>query len=286
MTRLFTLRLIAFALLLTPYASGAQTSPLWRNVEVSRQLRDSLPQRIRVQYGSGRVDLRGTSEPQLYAMHLRYDELRSIPVHRYDASQRSTVLGLERRAGAPRSGRDREAGELRLSLPRAVPLELELRFGGTEARLDLGGMALTSVRLECGATDAVLAFALPNRARMRELDVSVGAASFSALHLANANADLVRIRGGVGSVDLDFSGTWTRDLLVSTRLAVGKLTIRVPDDVGVRLEVRRVAAGFEHQGLVKRDDAWYSPNFDSARYKLRVRAETVFGQIEIRPSSR
>lgn len=286
MTRLFTLRLIAFALLLTPYASGAQTSPLWRSVEVSRQLRDSLPQRIRVQYGSGRVDLRGTSEPQLYAMHLRYDELRSIPVHRYDASQRSTVLGLERRAGAPRSGRDREAGELRLSLPRAVPLELELRFGGTEARLDLGGMALTSLRLECGASDAVLAFALPNRARMRELDVSVGAASFSALHLANANADLVRIRGGVGSVDLDFSGTWTRDLLVSTRLAVGKLTIRVPDDVGVRLEVRRVAAGFEHQGLVKRDDAWYSPNFDSARYKLRVRAETVFGQIEIRPSSR
>jgi predicted membrane protein len=90
----------------------------------------------------------------------------------------------------------------------------------------------------------------------------------------------------VGSVDLDFSGTWSRDLTVTTRLVLGKLTLRVPADVGVRVEVQRMIAGFEHAGLEKREDGWYSPNYDSAPFKLKVRAETLFGQIEVQRSTR
>jgi predicted membrane protein len=67
---------------------------------------------------------------------------------------------------------------------------------------------------------------------------------------------------------------------------MGKLTLRIPADVGVRLEVQRIATGFEHGGLEKRDDAWYSPNFDSAPHKVRIRAETFFGQLEVVHASR
>ena len=42
----------------------------------------------------------------------------------------------------------------------------------------------------------------------------------------------------------------------------------------------------EAAGLVKRGDAWYSDNWESARYKLRVRAETFFGKIELQRSAR
>jgi hypothetical protein len=197
------------------------------------------------------------------------------------------VLGLEPRHGIrTTSNGESESGELKVLLPSRIPLDLDLQFGGTEAMLELGGLALQSVRLECGATDATLGFTQPNRAHMRELDVSVGAAGFTALHLANANADLIRVRGGVGVVDLDFSGSWKRDLTVESRVAIGKLMLRVPDDVGVRVEVQRVAAGFDHEGLVKRDDAWYSRNWDAARHKLRIRAETVFGGISVQRSTR
>jgi hypothetical protein len=261
---------------------GAQTAPLWRSVDIARQLRDSLPQRIRVRYGTGRVDLRPALAPVLYDMHLRYDERRAVPLHRYDAEQRAAVLGLESRdEGMRSSGHGKEPGELRLGLPTTVPLDLDLEFGGTQATLEVGGLMLQSLRLECGATEATLSFSTPNRTHMREMDVGVGAASFTALHLANANADLIRVRGGVGSVDLDFGGTWTRDLAVNTRLAIGALTLHVPTNVGIRLEVQRVAAGFDHPGLVKRDDAWYSENWDTAPYKLRVRAETFFGAIDV-----
>ena len=282
-------RVLALIALCTPLlAVHGQGDAQWRSLDVSRQLRDSAAQRIKVQYGAGRVDVRGTDASLLYGMHLRYDEQRAAPLHRYDIEQRSAVLGLEPRSVNSRvsSGPRSESGELRLVLPRVVPLDLDLEFGGTEAMLELGGLALQSVRLECGATDATLGFTVPNRTHMRELNVDLGAASFTALHLGNANADQIRVRGGMGSIDLDFSGTWQRDMTVLTRVAIGKTTLRVPEDVGVRLEIQRVAAGFDHEGMVKRADAWYSRNWETSRRKLRIRAETVFGALELQRSTR
>jgi hypothetical protein len=222
-------------------------------------------------------------------MHLRYDEARAVPLHHYDAEQRSTVLGVESLGRGLRtsSGDDRdETGELKLNVPAGVPLELDLELGGTQSVLELGGLALRSLRLECGATDATLLFSTPNRGRVRDLEIDVGAADFAAVNLGNANADQIRLRGGIGVVDLDFGGAWTQDMTVTTRLAVGKLMLRIPSEVGVRLEVQRVAAGFEHEGFTKRDDAWYSENYDRAPHKLRLRAETFFGKIEIRRGAR
>ena len=276
--------LLALALgaaIVAPAVVQAQDSPLWRTVDISRQLRDSLPQRIRVQYGAGRVDVRGSNDPLLYSMHLRYDERRAAPVHRYDVAARSAVLGLETREGAQRFADRDDSGELRLVLPTAAPLDLDLQLGGTESRLDLGGMALRSLRLECGATDANLQFSQPNRTRMSDLTIDVGAADLLAVHLANANADQIRVHGGVGVVDLDFGGTWTRDLSLDTQLAVGKLILRVPAEVGIRMDVDRLIAGFDHEGMVKREGVWYSTNYDAAPHKLDVRAKTFFGQIEV-----
>ena len=280
-------RLLGVLLGLVPFAARTQSAPLWRTVDISRQLHDTLPQRVKLQYAAGRVDVRGISDPLLYSMHLRYDESRAIPLHRYDAEQRSVALGVESREGSSRASRSEGAdSELRVGLPRSVPLDLELDFGGTHSTLDLGEMSLQSLRLEFGAAEASLMFSRPNRVRMRDLEVNVGAADFTAVSLANANVDQIRVRGGVGSVDLDFSGAWTKDLSVTTRLALGKLTLRIPSDVGVRLEVHRIAAGFERAGFIKRDDAWYSPNFESAPHKLRIHAETYFGKIEVQQPSR
>lgn len=281
--------LLLACLVIPSHDAIAQQGPLWRTLDVSRQLRDSLPKRVRVQYDAGTLSVRGTGDPLLYAMHLRYDETRAEPLHRFDAAQQQAVLGLRSlgRGLDVSSGDDGGgSGELTLALPRVVPLDVELELGGTKSTLELGDLSLRSLRLECGATDARLLFSLPNRTAMREMLVDVGAADFVALHLANANADHIRLRGGVGIVDLDFGGTWTRDLDVTTHLAVGKLILRIPSDVGVRIDVQRVAAAFDHEGLVKRDDAWYSDNWDRAAHKLRVRAETVFGKIVVQRTSR
>ena len=257
---------------------GAQS---WRTVESSRQLRDSAEHRVRVHYGAGRFDVSGTSAPVLYSMTLRYDESTVTPLHRYDAAEHLLELGTEGESKHLRSSGDQGKGEMRLALSRSVPLDLSLELGATKAMLDLGGLLLQRVKLESGASETVLDFSSPNETRMDLLDVDVGAATFEARNLGNANASSIRVHGGVGSVDLDFGGQWTQDANVDVQLALGKLTLHVPRDVGVRVEVEKFLASFDQQGLQKRGDAYYSDNWDRAKFRIRLHASTTFGGIEI-----
>jgi hypothetical protein len=273
--------MLARALLVLTVASTA-TAQSWRTVDVSRQLLDTTEHRIRVKYAAGRFSMRPTSDPILFSMQLRYDEDRSEPVHRYDADIRSATLGLEGRSIRwTRHFDDSDAGEMHLALSNAVPLDLDLTLGATEARIDAGDLALKSLRFESGAADAVLDFSAPNRSRMRRLDVHVGAASLKVRNLANANVPVVRVQGGVGSVELDFGAVLKDDVSVDAEMALGKLYVRVPRDVGVRVEVQRVLASFDHPGLEKRGNAYYSDNWDSAAVRVKVRTQTVFGAVEI-----
>jgi len=61
----------------------------------------------------------------------------------------------------------------------------------------------------------------------------------------------------------------------------GTFTDLVAVDARGRVEIRKVLGSFEHDGLVKRDGAYYSENWDSARHKVRIRAETTLGKFEI-----
>lgn len=264
---------------LLPTVVGAQA---WRSLDVSRQLRDSTQHRITVRYAAGRLTLTSTADPVLFSMQLRYDEDRTRPLHSFDAVAHSATLGLEtENVRWTRYLNDRNQGEMHLALSNAIPLDLQLELGATQARVDAGGLMLENLRVQTGAAEAVVDFSAPNRTRMRHLDLELGAAGFVVTNLGNANVSLIHVDGGVGSVDLDFSGGMQEDATVESNVALGKLTLHVPEDVGIRVEVQRVLATFDHRGLYKRDGAYYSDNYDSAKIRVRVRAETVFGAIEI-----
>lgn len=271
---------LAWAMLAVLSSSAhAQT---WRTLDVSRQLRDSSEHRVRVRYAAGRFSLRPTSDPVLFAMQLRYDDERTRPVHDYNPGSRIATLGVDGQSVRwVRNMDDKNLGEMRLQLSESVPLDLELELGATHARVDVGGLSLNSLRIETGAADAVLDFSAPNKSRLRSLDIDLGAAGFVITNLGNANVSNIRVQGGVGSVDLDFGGAIKQDVNVDANVALGKLALHVPADVGVRVEVQRVLASFDHPGLYKRGNAYYSSNWDESRVRMRVHAQTVFGAIEI-----
>jgi len=271
--------LVALLMLAATSAAYGQT---WRSVDVSRQLRDSSDHRIRVRYVAGKFTMRPTSDPVLFSMQLRYDEDRTEPLHRYDPDTRRLTLGLETQSvRLARHTNDGDFGEMWLALSNAVPLDLELELGATQSRIDAGGLMLNNLRVQTGASDATLDFSAPNRARMRRLDVQLGAAGFVIRNLGNANVANIHVEGGVGSIELDFGSSVRSDVDVEANVALGKLTLRMPRDVGVRVEVRKLLASFDHPGLDKRGNAFYSDNWDSAEVRVRVRAETVFGAIDI-----
>ncbi|MFL5576077.1 MAG: LiaF domain-containing protein [Gemmatimonadaceae bacterium] len=255
-----------------------------RSVDISRQLHDSAALQVRVNYAAGKLALRSAQLPVLYRVQLSYLPERVEPRYSFDAATRTLHVGVEKRGSrVPGEGRP---GEMHLDLAPAVPVDLALELGAVEADLDLSGLRVGRLRVESGASDATVHFDAPNPERMRSLEFEVGAASLRATRLANANAPEIRVQAGVGSVDLDFGGKWTQDVDVSVQVALGGVKIRVPSDVGVRVEARKFLASFDTRGLIKRGDAYYSENWDTAAHHLRLRTRTTFGKLELEPTDR
>jgi hypothetical protein len=261
---------------LAPVFADAQT---WRTVEMSRQLRDSAAHEISVNYAGGRFTLLSGRAGLLYDARIRYDEQRGIPEVGYDreARQLSFNLELEEESNPGKSS----FGEMRLALAPSIPIELDLELGAVEADIALGGLAITGLRVDAGASSSRVTFDAPNPVAMEGLDLHAGAASLTATGLANANAAEMRVAAGVGNVDLDFGGRWTRNIDATVDIALGRARVQVPPDVGIRVEMSRVLARFQHPDLVKQGDAWVSENWDSAQYHLTLRMNTTFGSVEI-----
>ena len=60
-----------------------------------------------------------------------------------------------------------------------------------------------------------------------------------------------------------------------------KAGLRVPSDVGIRLDIQRLLASFDSGGLERRDGSYYSDNWDSARYHLRIHISATFGAVVV-----
>jgi hypothetical protein len=172
-------------------------------------------------------------------------------------------------------------GSLRLELARGVPLDLSLDLGAADADLDLGGLSLDALHVQSGASSSTVRFDTPNPRTMRRLAIHSGAASFRGVRLANAHTPFVSVDAGVGGVDLDFGGTWTHDVDLDMKVAMGGATVRVPSGVGVRVELDRAFAAFDHDGLERRGRAWVSPNWDAAPHHLTIRGSAAFGKLTI-----
>ena len=266
--------------------ASSLTAQSWRSLDVARQLADSSPTAVQVVYGTGMFGLRGTSNPLLYHMQLRYDATRSQPRHAFDPATRKLQLGVQKSDVRFTGRSDNEDGRLQLELSRVTPLDLSLDLGAVEADLDLTGLKLSRLQIESGASEGKLRFDSLNATPMSVLQVSLGAASFRGERLANANARDIRVDAGVGNVELDLGGQWTQDIDLKVEVTLGIVTIHVPSDVGVHVSVRKTLASFDHEGLIERDGAWVSRNWESAPRKLRISAKTVFGKLTIDKTGR
>lgn len=273
---IMTAALVAVAL---AFAGGAEAQNQKR-VSMSRQLDGDRPINVEVQYAMGRLKIRPTAtDGTLYRMDLEYDEDLFRPIAEYAPGQ--LLIGTESLKHRFRFSRDMEAGELNLELSTEVPMDLNLEFGAVRADIDLGGLRITRLRVETGASETRLRVSRPNPERARVVSFEVGVASFTARELGNLNADRIELEAGVGDITLDFTGEWTEDARVSIEMGLGSLELRIPRGLGVKLTKDAFLVSLDSQGLVKRGDAYYSLDYDDADVRLTIDIEAAFGSIDV-----
>ncbi|MGD0484095.1 MAG: LiaF domain-containing protein [Gemmatimonadales bacterium] len=280
MTAARPLFLLAAAALAVAPPLGAQT---WRTLTSARQRHGETHLAVSVNYVAGEFRLGAAPEGTLYRMDLRYDEDRFTPLREYDATGAHLLLGVRGR-GHIQMGDHHKGGpvpSLDLQLAPDIPLVLDLDLGAVRSQVDLGGLALRSVRYRTGASETTLRFSRPNTVPCSELRLEAGAAAFHAWSLGNANCRSVHFEGGVGDVTLDFSGTWQGVVDADLNVAIGTLTLMLPRDAGVAVHLSRLLASFDQSGLERRGDTYYSAGYESARRRLVLDVSAAFGGINV-----
>ena len=229
MTRFKTTLLASLATLLalsTPVAAQQM-----RSLHVSRALADTSPLHVNLQYGVGTLTVKPATTPVLYDARLSYLGGRSAPLATFDVASRTLDIGIrDHHFEGPGSD---SGGALHVQLAPGVPLDLSLKFGATEATLNLGGLAVRQLTLKGGATETTLRFDTPNTIPMESLTLKVGAAELHGHGLANARAKQVFVEGAAGEIDLWFDGTWTSDVMLDSKILFGDMRIHVPPNVQV-----------------------------------------------------
>jgi hypothetical protein len=256
----------------------------WRTLDVSRQLHDTSALQVRITYGAGRMALHPAATPVLYQMQMRYDAERTEPLYDYQLAAHTLRVGIQKHTTTYHG--DEKGGDMQLALAKTVPLDMSMELGAVQADIDLSGLTVERLKMDIGASETTIRFDTLNRTRMRALDLNIGAASVRAVRMGNANVRDITAKIGVGSLDLDLGGDWTGEMDLTTEVALGSVTVHVPRDVGVRLEVEKFLASIDTEGMTKRGDTYYSDNWDSAKRRVRIRAHATLGGFELDRSLR
>lgn len=186
--------------------------------------------------------------------------------------------------------------EWALSFNNEVPIDLhfKMRGGEGERSISLGSNSGSNnewalsfnnevpidLRLEMGAGEGDIS--LKNLSSLTRLDIALIAGELD-VDLTGEYPDLTRlnINQNVGELDVDLSGTWHNDLDVHISNGIGEVSLRVPDDVGVRVVGKQSLGEFDVGELKKEGKAYVNEAFGKSDVTLRIKVEQTLGELNI-----
>src|SRR5262249_41883378 len=182
-----------------------------------------------------------------------------------------------------RNGSHNEKGRLDLNLSDAVPLEMHLKTGVSQAKVDLSGMRLQRLEVEGGVGETVLSFTKANPITCERISIHSGVGELKVVGLGNATSNSLLFEGGIGAAHLDLTGPWKRDAELEMRIGIGEVTLVAPQEVGVEIEGHKGFLSSLHlTDFDTLDGRYRSRNYNKAQHRLLVRIKTGIGSVRVR----
>jgi len=113
-----------------------------------------------------------------------------------------------------------------------------------------------------------------------ELKVEQGAGrtrlTLGGLSLSRLDVDL-----GAGETIVDLTGDWKNNLTANIDGGVGRATVRLPSDVGVRATAHGGIGAINVRGLIKNGDAYVNEAYGKSPVTVEVKVEGGVGEINL-----
>jgi hypothetical protein len=113
-----------------------------------------------------------------------------------------------------------------------------------------------------------------------ELEISMGVGK-SEVDLRGLNLRRFSLEAGVGEGSVDLSGPRPSDLYATIKAGVGKLTLVLPADVGVRVKAQAGLGHVDSDGLKADGDDWVNDAWGKTKTSVRVEVEGGIGEVDL-----
>jgi N-terminal domain of toast_rack, DUF2154 len=113
-----------------------------------------------------------------------------------------------------------------------------------------------------------------------EMNVNMGAGKAN-LNLAGLNLSHLSLNVGAGEADIDLDGAWQHDMVAAIHGGVGKVTLHLPSDVGVRTTVHGGLGAIHAKGFSKNGDAYTNSIYGKSQVNLNVQVEGGMGEVNL-----
>jgi len=127
----------------------------------------------------------------------------------------------------------RRSPEVRVVLPKDLPLALEARMRGGYLSLDLAGLVLTDANVELDRGVLELAASEPLPVPVDQLTVRARMGTMMLTSLGNASPRKLSVRHGIGAALVDLSGNWLADADIDFQVTFGTGELWLPHDVNI-----------------------------------------------------
>jgi len=113
-----------------------------------------------------------------------------------------------------------------------------------------------------------------------DMRLDIGAGN-SELQLAGLPLTRLDVKLGAGTSTLDLNGAWAHDLAVAVDSGAANITVQLPKDVGVRVEVEAGPTVVDAPGLTKNGNVYTNAAFGVADVTLNIKMDAGIGWINL-----
>ena len=113
-----------------------------------------------------------------------------------------------------------------------------------------------------------------------DMEINLGAGT-SDIDLTRIDVTSLRVSTGAGDLNVDLRGAWTHDLDIIINHGLGEITLQLPQDMGVRVDVNKGVGEVNTSGLDQTGSVYTNAAFGESSSRLNIQIESGAGDINL-----
>ena len=173
--------------------------------------------------------------------------------------------------------------KINFEMPTKMSTDMNLNFGLGKVDLDFSGLRIAQLVMNCGLSDVSLVNTKSNIINCEKIHISTGVSDFNSLGLGNFNASQYIFDVGMGSAEIDMSGSANKNSDLKIDVTVGSLELKLPKNTNIELIINKnMLSSVNVKGLLSSGDGEYTSRNTQKRWAtMKAEISVGLGSVDI-----